>query len=354
MRIFYLTLSTTYIFCILARVSRKKYKILSGFFILLVALILICVSGLRNNIGDTFFYAHSYKLLSQNPSNISFEKDIGFSLINLLLMKISSNPQILIFTMALVTNGLNILELSKNNTYIELEIFMYITSGYYLTTMNGMRQCFAAALIFICTDFIVEENFKKYFIYIVLISFLHQSALIMIPMYFVVREKAWSKKVIIFIVIALITIISYNQISTILFKVLENTNYSGYAEFNEGGSSFLRTIINAIPVCLAFLKRKELEECSDKSNILVNMSIINLIFVSFGMYNWIFNRFGMYLQLYNFILLPMIIKECFKGKERRIIYFAFIILYFALFYVETDLLGNVRYMSDYKINELLY
>ena len=231
---------------------------------------------------------------------------------------------------------------------------MYITAGYYTVTMNGMRQCLAAALIFACTPLLIKGNFKIYCILVAIISMFHGSALMLIPMYFIVREEAWSKKMIMFMTVGIACVFFYQIVSPIFFKVLEATQYAEYSDYDGGGSSFMRVVVNAVPVILAYLKRKELKECWPESNVFVNISIINTLFVAFGMFNWIFNRFGMYLQLYNFILLPMIIKECFKGKERRIIYFAFIILYFALFYVETDLLGNVRYMSDYKINELLY
>ena len=60
--------------------------------------------------------------------------------------------------------------------------------------MNGMRQCLAAAILFIFNDLIVKGKFKLYLGVVLIVSTIHASALIMIPVYFIVRQDAWSKK----------------------------------------------------------------------------------------------------------------------------------------------------------------
>ena len=50
---------------------------------------LVIVSGLRNNIGDTYFYMHSYTLLNDFTwSDIKFEKDFGFNILQMILKNI--------------------------------------------------------------------------------------------------------------------------------------------------------------------------------------------------------------------------------------------------------------------------
>lgn len=292
-------------------------------------------------------YMHSYRLMIQDPSTIDFSRDIGFTLLSFILTQVSTNTQTLIFVVALITNILNVGMFYKYKSYLELQVYMYITSGYFTVTMNGIRQCLAAALVFICNKFIINGDFKKYLLFVLIISMFHGSVLIMIPIYFIVRQKAWSKTVIKLIFLACIGVIFYDAFSEILFKALESTQYGHYSGFKEGGSSVIRTIINAVPVVLAYIKREELKEKWPESNIFVNMSLINVIFVAFGMMNWIFNRFSLYFQLYNFILMPFIIKNCFKGKERRLLYFGFIICYFIFFYKEQVIQLGMNYKSDY-------
>ena len=330
----------------MSRLSGKNKKIISMFFVILTAVIIILVAGLRNNIGDTSAYMDSYKMLS---NTFSAKEDWGFGLFQFYLHKISSDPQLLIFVTALITNILNIKVLYKYISYLELEIYMYISSGYFTVTMNGLRQSLVAAVLFVATKFIEEGSFVKYIILVLIISTFHQSALIMIPVYFIVRSEAWSKTTITIIVISSVGFMGFSSIFPALLKSLQGTNYGYYANNLDsmGGSSFIRVIVNMVPVILAYLTRNKLKELWPKSNIFINMSLINLIFVTFGMYNWIFNRFTIYFQLYNFVLVPFIIKNCFSGKERRLIYYSFIICFFIFFYKEQVIGFDMKYSSKY-------
>ena len=352
----YATLISTFIFSFLSRISsEKKYRFLALFWVIITASVLIIFAGFRTEvIGDTGMYMHSYRLYANDLSTLKLDRDGGFAILNLILIQFSSDPQILVFVTSLVVQLLNMLVFYKYRSYLELQVYIYIASGYLTTTMNGMRQCVAAAILFVFTLFINKGKFKEYLIVVLIVSTIHASALIMIPVYFIVRQEAWSRNVIIMIVLAGIGVVFYNVLSPVLFKVLENTQYGGYSEFDEGGSSFIRTVVNIVPVFLSYIKRDKLKEVWPESNILVNMALLNVIFVAFGMFNWIFNRFTLYMQLYNFILIPFIIRNCFKGKERRLLYLGVILCYFVFFYREQVIGMNMSYPSVLKIEDLFY
>ena len=111
----------------------------------------------------------------------------------------------------------------------------------------------------------------------------------------------------------------------------------------------MRVIVNAVPVVMAYIFRDKLKESWPESNVFVNMSLINLIFITFALYNWIFARFQIYFQLYNFILLPYMIKNCFERRqERDFVYYCFIICYFIFFYYEQVIGGvGLGYRSNF-------
>lgn len=346
MGIYYTTLIGTYITSLLSRMAdSKKYKLMAVFWIIFAAGILVVFTGFREGIGDTGMYMHTYRLLVQNPDPTISGKDFGFTIFNLILIQFSTNPQTLVFVVALITQVCNIYVFHKYRSAIELQIFMYIASGYVTVTMNGMRQCMAAALLFLTTPLIIKGDFKKYLFFTLLIATIHESALFMIPIYFIVKIKPWSKKFYLMIGAACVGVVFYDVLSPYIFKALESTSYGEYSQFDEGGSSFLRVIVNMVPVILAYLKKDELKRVWPESDIFINMAVLNCIFVGFGMANWIFNRFTLYLQLYNFILLPYVIKNCLRGKERRLIYLGLIGCYFIFFYYEQVIQLNLIYKS---------
>lgn len=350
---FYFTIITTYLSGYVSRISKNR-KCLSVFYAFLIFLVVFLMSAFRNDIGDTYFYKHSYSLLDNYK--FSTEGDWGFDIFQYILYTINKDPQFLIIITSLITVGFNIYNLYHYCSYMELEVYMYITSGYFTTTMNGIRQSMLAAIVFTFTRIIEKENTILFIIAVILASPFHQSVLILIPVYFIVKQEAWSKTTVAVIIISCIGFMGFSTIFPALLEALEDTNYGYYANQTDmGGSSFMRVIVNAVPVVLAYIKRKELKESWPKSNIFVNMALINVIFVAFGMYNWIFNRFTIYFQLYNFVLIPYIIQNCFKGKEKRLLYFGFMFCYFGFFYYEQVIGLNMQYNSKYlKFDNIFY
>ena len=353
---FYMTLFSTYIFALVARLNKNKItkrpEILLSIY---VVVILIVISGARHGIGDTYAYSYFYEIVGNRPNlTVAIEEgkesyEPGFITFLWILNQISKDPQLMVFACALVTNFLNIWTMRIYSKVFELETYMYITSGFYVVTMNGIRQALASAILFAATKYIIEGKFKRYLIVVLLAYTIHSSALIMIPVYFIVRCEAWSKITIKIIVIAAVALICLQPIMTKFFEASEGTKYEAYQDTMavEGGASPIRTVISAIPVVLAYIYRDKLKKQWPESNVFVNMSLICLIISVFSMINWVFNRFNMYFQIYSFLVLPYIILNCFEKKQKGLVYFGFMVCYFIFFYFETAMSQGVSYTSNY-------
>lgn len=348
MKVFYITLISTFILALIARICTYKNKKPNLFFSILAMIIIIGVAGLRSNIGDTYMYKVLYdNVIAGTVVDGAYEP--GFIAFLKMLTNISIDPQIMIFATSFVTQVLNIWTLRSYASLFELQIYMYITSGYFLTLMNGIRQGFAAAIMFACTKLIINNNFKLYLLITLAASTFHSSALIMIPVYFIVKNEAWSKNMIRIIVIASICFLIGQPVINFMFSLLEGTRYEGYSEFDEGGASIFRVIVAAVPVVLAYLGRKKLKEEWPESDVFVNMSVINLIIMAFSLFNWIFARFSYYFQPYTFILLPYTIKSLFNSRQKGLIYYLFLICYFVFMYAEYVLALNIQYKSNFIV-----
>ena len=110
---------------------------------------------------------------------ITSQKDIGFGILQMILKKYSDDPQIMIFTTALITNVLIVFVLYKYSRMFELSTYVYITGGLFLVSMNGIRQVLAAAIIFTATKYLINGNWFMYFLIVLFASTFHQSALIL-------------------------------------------------------------------------------------------------------------------------------------------------------------------------------
>lgn len=353
MSILWMNLAIVFVFSYLARLV----PILQGnnfghherpnmLFTLFALFSLAIVSGLRNNIGDTYFYIHAYKVKQLTWATILEEKDIGFGVLQMLLQGITKNPQLLIIVTALITNTLIVFVFYNYSKLLDISLYVFITGGLYLVTMNGIRQSLAAAIIFVGTKYLIYGNFVKYTLLIVFASLFHQSALILIPIYFLVRFKAWSKATLILICSAVVIVIGFEQFSSILFNAIGDTQYSHYQSFQEGGANILRVVVYAAPLLIAYLGRDKLRESCNYSDVIVNMSILGLVFMIISTQNWIFARFTIYFTLYQILLISWTIK-LFRNQDQKLYYFVILVLYLAYYFYECVLSLNISYGSDF-------
>lgn len=313
-----------------------------------VLLSLALVSGLRSNIGDTFFYKHIYETNTFTWEYIQSQKDMGFAILQRILKNYSNNPQILIFTTAIITNILIIAVLYHYSRMIELSTYVYITGGLYLISMNGMRQCLAAAIVFAATKFLIEGSLIRYILVVLFASTFHESALVLIPIYFLVRFKAWSKATFILLLFSIVIVIGFDKFSSVLFSALKDTQYGHYQNFNEGGASTMRVAVTGVPLIIAYFGREKLRKICPESDFIVNMSVIGIVFMIVSTQNWIFARFSIYFSLYQLILISWIIK-LFSEKDQRVIYYGLLICYFLYYYYESVISLNIIYKSDYLL-----
>lgn len=322
-----------------------KYEKHSLYFMFVSMASLVLISGLRLNIGDTYVYRDSYESNEFTWEFIQGEKDIGFGMLQMVLQHFSADAQILIFTTALITNVLIVLVLYKYTKLFELSLFVYIASGMYLVSMNGIRQYLAAAVIFASTKFILEGHFIKYLLTVLFASAFHQSALILIPIYFVVRREAWTKTTFLLMAGAAAIVLGYNQFADALFAVLGEEGYGGYSEFNEGGANVIRMAVSAAPLVLAFLGREKFREIFPKSDYIVNLALLGVLFMAIATQNWIFARFSIYFDLFNLIVISWIV-HLFARKNRNFIYYSIVVCYVIFFIYEYVYTLNIEYRSD--------
>lgn len=352
MAVLWMNLAIVYIFSFFSRYfavsapTNITYVKPNKLMVFVVILCLVLVSGLRNNIGDTFFYMHAYSITNFNWEFILSNKDIGFGILQMVLQQVSADPQLLVFVTAFITNLLIVLVLYKYSRLFELSLYVYITGGMHLVSMNGIRQFLAGAIIFAGTKYILEGNWKKFIIIVLIASTIHQSALIFIPIYFLIREKAWSKTTFILLFSSVLVVIGFNQFSGAFYAAIEETQYGNYSEFHEGGTNIIRVIVYAIPIILAYFGRDKLKELFPKSDPIVNLSILGLVFMIISLQNWIFARFIIYFGLYQLILISWVTR-LFTDKNQKFVYYMIIVCYFLYYFYENVISLRIIYESNF-------
>lgn len=174
---------------------------------------------------------------------------------------------------------------------------------------------------------------------ILLASAMHASALIMIPIIFLVQGEAWNPKTLLAILATIVVLLFINQFTDILSILLSDAQYenvvSDWQSMNDDGTNILRVIVYSVPTILSIVGLRIIREQNDPVvNLSTNLAIIStaLYAVSMSTSGIFLGRLPIYCSLYGTcILLPWEIENLFTPKSGRIIAIAAVLM-FLMFY----------------------
>ena len=320
-------------------------------FALLVIAPVIIWAGFRSGAGyvDTNAYIRMYAKIPTGISDLFHyitvvqTKDPGFSIYLAIIKKLfGSSYTPFLFISALIQGLAVTFFFRKYSSQFMISMFIFIASTEYFSWMfNGLRQFLAVAIALIAFRFLFEKKYIPYVLLILLASTIHLTAIILLPVAFIVNSRPWSIRVFIVLGIAVFALIATNQFTDFLNSSLQDTQYSDSVEFWQqehfGGTNPIRVLVQIVPTVIAVVARRKLAENSNRLiDISINMSVVSsaiwlISMVTSGIH---IGRLPIYVSLFNNILLPYEIQILFNEKDQRIVKFAMVVLYLAFSYYQ--------------------
>lgn len=306
-------------------------------------------AGFRSSsVGDTYAYEMMYKSIPDSIDALlnylpTVKKDTGFTVLGGTIKLLFGNNTIIYFIiLALIQGVLLVYIYRKYSTNYFMSIFLFIVSTDYISWMlNGIRQFTAVTIIFATTPLMLKKKWIPLTVIILLASTIHGSALLMLPVVFLVQGKAWNKKTLVFILTCVVALVFADRFTDILDTLLSDTQYknvvSDWKSLNDDGTNIIRVIVYALPTLMAFVGRKWLDREQDSIiNMSTNMSIISTaIYLVSNQTSGVFvGRLPIYASLYNYILMPYLIDKMFTKESARIVKMLMIIGYIGFFYYQ--------------------
>lgn len=336
----------------------QRSNLLSAVILFLPIIIFV---GLRSSVADTSVYISSF---NDYPCNLSNAMDLileegnrapGFTFLSVLLKQyISQDYHVWLFIIATISGICVMHPIYKYSCNYGISMFLFISSCQFTWLLNGMRQFLVASIMFACTELLLKKKIIPYMAIVLIMSTIHQSALIFIPVYFIVGGNPWDKKTMIFVVLIILAIIFTDKFTSILNTTVKNSDYANSMEefkSTDDGTNLIRILVESIPIIIAFIYRNKIK---NKLTPIIKLSI-NMSLVSSGLYiiskiarsGIMLGRLPIYFSMYNLILLPWLINNIFEKNEKRFVRYCMIICYLAFFYYQMVVSWNgLGYGSD--------
>lgn len=298
---------------------------------------------------DTSVYNTSFlqapSSISQLPSYLeTITKDKGFSVLTVFIKCIFGNsPELYFLILALFQMICIALVYRKYSCDYWLSIFIFVSSTEYISWMhNSIRQFTAVALVFAAAPLLFKRKYIMLIAIILLASTIHASALLMLPIIFIVQGKVLNKKTILCVIAVILALLFVSRFTNLLDILLSDTQYknvvSDWQSFNDDGTSPLRAMVYSIPAILVLFGWKYI--CNEKNPVIqiaANASIITaaLSWLSTATSGIFLGRLPIWTGLYSAgILLPWEINNFFTEKSAKLIKSMAVICYIVFFYYQ--------------------
>jgi hypothetical protein len=150
-------------------------------FYLIPIILFAAVFGMRYNVGvDYPAYLHSFI----NAAHGVFPTyEVGFSYFTFLIAKSGIHYAVYFGLLAGLQISFLYLAFKDYNYLMPFIIFLGFTLGYFASWMNGIRQNLVFAIFCLGVNFLYDKNFKKYLFLCLLSMLIHKSAIILLPLY---------------------------------------------------------------------------------------------------------------------------------------------------------------------------
>ncbi|MBQ8619640.1 MAG: EpsG family protein [Clostridia bacterium] len=327
------------------RVLGKEERRATWTYALFVMVPIILIAGMRTiYFGDTTMYVRSFQSIPSSLRGkweyamVTYTKDHGFYLLGAFIsLFVGVHARYYLLILAAI-HGLILAKVYRRfSDDYWFSVFVFIAStDIYSWMYNGLRQFTAVTITLLAAEPIMKKRYIKACLIIVFASFFHQSALLMLPVVFIVQGRPWNWKTLL-VIAGTVGIMAFSGAFTgALDTALQDTQYrnvvSDWTRWQDDGTNPLRVLVYSVPTILSLFCRKKIIRSGDRViQVACNMSIVStaLYLISMVTSGLFMGRLPIYCSLYaNGILLPWELKHVFGRNLRLVAIVCYVGFYF--------------------------
>ena len=354
--------------CVKTLAGDGEYEYRASFwFSFLIFSLPVFFIAMRSGFIDTGSYIKEFESIPADTSMFSVQlsrndRSYLFHALQILFKAyVSDNAQNWIAAVAILQAVLVMRTLRKYSCDMGMSVFLFMASGLVASWMcNGIRQFITVAVIFACTQWLLDKKWWFYLPVVLLMMGLlpitsklglpqppwylcgiHQATLIMLFACFFIQGKAFNIRVYI-LAAAFVVLVLTGGLDSLLETSVEDTAYAREIEYVQAdtGTNLLRVAMESFPCLLAFIAKRRIEEegAPQIIQLCINASIVTtVLYVASAFTSGIFvGRLPIYTEMYSLILLPWLIRHPLKQYKQELT-IGLVVGYLAFFFYQVSI-----------------
>lgn len=329
----------------LGRSLKGTYSIITKTLLFLTAFALVFTAGLRYKVGTDYgAYYDGLNIFGSRLKEAVRYIDEPFLPILANLIKFYTNDgAYFIFICSLLTISLLLHHTYHNSDQFVFCTLLFVFTGNWHGSFNGVRQYLAAAIIFAGHRLIFDKKFWKYCFVVFLAFCVHRSSIIMLIPFFIFRNRITFRNVLLLLLGTYIVSVNYNTIFSLVGFIKDAEMSISDNAYNSTTVSIFRVLVfcsPAIVVAVLYWKKSLDKEQTFYFNVLLTNAAAMLA-TSGSTY---LARLSIYTNVFTPLALAKLIR--FQNKKTDVIIKLLIVVLYAVFwYIEVS--GSVS-LNDFR------
>ena len=261
--------------------------------------------------NDTYDYATYFYRIARQSDIFSYIRSArfepGYILLNWTLSKFFKNHQIILITSSVFSFYSVGRFFLKHSKHPAISVYLFFTLMSFDFFLCAIRQELAIAVLLFAYDALLDYRALRYMLLVLLAAMFHYSALIFIPVYFLMAIRQRQKFYIVLLATTFITMVGFQQILSWILSFF--TNYESYSDSSYFQSGVKLSLILYLVVYLYILLTGEWVGMRNPSGMLHDEMEYRLVvllpvlcMISFNAP--IFTRFLRYFQMFIYLYFP--------------------------------------------------
>ncbi len=307
--------------------TKKTYR---NILIIIALAIPITIASIRYNVGtdyNTYVSLYNkYSLLDLKNIFLAKEVEVFFVLVCKIAYALG-NAQIMFFIYSILTVGIMFRICWENRDKISVSLmwFLYLFM-FFGASMNIVRQSLAMVVVVYAYKYIDNRNFYKFIIFALLAICIHKTAIIIVPLYFILdfNKNRINNKIIgnflriLIVIISFVFIINIEKIILFLGNFESFNKYITYINYSKDINNF-SFILKLIVFVFITIFIKPMIKYDSKNKMYYYLLILDLILSLLGYKSPYLKRISYYFSIVEIFLLAGIPKILKIKKQKQII-----------------------------------
>lgn len=312
---------------VLRRSNLARSRRMKDLYYALAWMILMFVAGLRYQVGTDYpHYVRNYSMYLERSLNLL--QNPAMTVVAWISELLNGDYTTWFFIMSALTCIPVAVMLRKESVASGLSTVLFVVLCCWHTSFNIVKQSAAMAFIMLGFRHLMNRNFKRWCLFCVMGAMFHVSALLMIPVYFLIDSKVTWKRCVLLITVGIVITLAYESLFGLMGVLRGTTSESLASSYGARDLNILRVLVNCAPCVFALVLLKHYDLNDRRFCILFNLSLLNAVLNVATMGSAYLNRFALYTIPFNALFIPYLVRP-FKKRSRGIIWSVLFALYTA-------------------------